>query len=114
MAASLERDDFSSSRHSALASCWSISSGNPFPYIKDSSTGLPCSASDTRGCFQDGGVLGRIPANRIYAPGLAALNIFPSPNFSGGSGLNFTSGFAGVLNVRSSWMTGTSARVPGL
>ena len=42
-----------------------------------SRTGLPCSAADTRGCFQDGGVLGRIPANRLYAPGLAALNIFP-------------------------------------
>ena len=67
------------------------SSGNPFPYIRDYSTGLPCSASDTRGCFQDGGVLGRIPANRLYAPGLAALNIFPTANFSGGSGLNFTS-----------------------
>jgi hypothetical protein len=66
-------------------------SGSPFPYIRDYTTGLPCSASDTRGCFQDGGVLGRIPANRLYAPGLAALNIFPSSNFSGGSGLNFTS-----------------------
>jgi hypothetical protein len=67
------------------------SSGNPFPFIKDFSTGLPCQASDTRGCFQDGGVLGRIPANRLYAPGLAALRIFPQPNFSGGSGLNYTS-----------------------
>ena len=36
-------------------------------------------------------MLGRIPQNRLYAPGLAALNIFPKPNFSGGSGLNFTS-----------------------
>jgi hypothetical protein len=67
------------------------SSGTPFPYIRDFSTGLPCSATDTRGCFQDGGVLGRIPANRLYAPGLAALSIFPQTNFSGGSGLNFTS-----------------------
>src|SRR5580765_1969629 len=67
------------------------SSGNPFPYIRDFTSGLPCSAADTRGCFQDGGVLGRIPANRLYAPGLAALKIFPQPNFSGGSGLNFTS-----------------------
>jgi hypothetical protein len=67
------------------------SSGNPFPYIRDSTTGLPCGPTNTSGCFQDGGVLGRIPANRLYAPGLAALNIFPSPNFSGGSGLNFTS-----------------------
>jgi Carboxypeptidase regulatory-like domain len=67
------------------------SSGNPFPFIRDFSTGLPCGAGDTRGCFQDGGVLGRIPANRLYAPGMAALNIFPTANFSGGSGLNFTS-----------------------
>src|SRR6476619_1320775 len=37
------------------------SSGNPFPFIRDYTTGLPCMASDTRGCFQDGGVLGRIP-----------------------------------------------------
>jgi hypothetical protein len=67
------------------------SSGNPFPFIRDFSSGLPCSASDTRGCFQDGGVVGRIPASRLYAPGLAALKIFPQANFSGGSGLNFTS-----------------------
>jgi hypothetical protein len=65
--------------------------GNPFPYVRDYTTGLPCNASNTSGCFQEGGVLGRIPANRLYAPGLAALNIFPQPNFSGGSGLNFTS-----------------------
>jgi Carboxypeptidase regulatory-like domain/TonB dependent receptor/TonB-dependent Receptor Plug Domain len=67
------------------------SSGNPFPYIRDFTTGLPCSAADTSGCFQSGGVLGRIPANRLYAPGLAALGIFPGANFSGGAGLNYTS-----------------------
>ena len=60
------------------------SSGNPFPYIRDYTTGLPCSASDTRGCFQDGGVLGRIPASRHYAPGLAALNIYPLSEFRRG------------------------------
>jgi len=32
-----------------------------------------------------------IPANRLYAPGLSSLSIFPTSNFSGGSGLNFTS-----------------------
>jgi hypothetical protein len=36
-------------------------------------------------------VLGRIPANRLYQPGLNALNIYPDPNFSGASGLNFSS-----------------------
>ena len=67
------------------------SSGNPFPYIRDYATGLPCGPGDTRGCFQDGGVLGRIPQNRLYAPGLAALSIFPTPNFTAGSGINFSS-----------------------
>ena len=46
------------------------SSGNRFNLIRDYQTGLPCSATDTRGCFQDGGVLGKIPANRLYAPGI--------------------------------------------
>jgi hypothetical protein len=67
------------------------SNGNPFPYIRDHTTGLPCSASDTRGCFQDGGVIGRIPANRIWAPGQSMLNIFPAPNYSAGLGVNYTS-----------------------
>jgi hypothetical protein len=66
-------------------------SGNPFPYIRDYTTGLPCSAADTRGCFQDGGVLGRIPQSRLYQPGLNALRIYPNPNFTAGSGVNFTS-----------------------
>ena len=67
-------------------------SGNLFPYIRDYQSGLPCSASDTRGCFQDGGVLGRVPASRLYAPGLAILGIYPDVNLTGaGQGLNFTS-----------------------
>ena len=43
--------------------------GNPFPYIRDYQSGLPCTAADTRGCFQDGGVLGRIPAEPALRPG---------------------------------------------
>jgi hypothetical protein len=66
-------------------------SGNPFPFIRDWTTGLPCSAANTSGCFQDGGVVGRIPANRLYAPGVGILNMYPTGNFSGGQGLNFTS-----------------------
>src|SRR5712691_5592014 len=65
--------------------------GNPFPYIRDYQTGLPCGPSDTRGCFQDGGVLGRIPQNRLWAPRIAVLNVFPTPNFTAGSGINFSS-----------------------
>ncbi len=79
----LERlGDFSQSRDS---------NGNLYPYIRDYTTGLPCSASDTRGCFQDGGVLGKIPASRLYSPTLAALSIFPKPNTSGQVGYNYKS-----------------------
>jgi hypothetical protein len=67
-------------------------SGNPFPYIRDYTTGLPCGPADQRGCFADGGVLGRVPANRLWQPGLAILNIYPDANAAGlGAGLNFTS-----------------------
>jgi hypothetical protein len=66
-------------------------SGNPWPYIRDYTTGLPCGPNDTRGCFQDGGVLGRIPQARLYEPGLNALNVYPMPNFAGASGINYTS-----------------------
>ena len=66
-------------------------SGNPYPYIRDSTTGLPCNASDTRGCFRDGGVLGRVPKSRLWPPGLNALNIYPLPNTTGSSGINYRS-----------------------
>jgi hypothetical protein len=54
--------------------------GRLFNLIRDHSAGLPCTASNTSGCFRDGGVLGRIPANRQYSPGLAILNRYPLPN----------------------------------
>ena len=65
--------------------------GAPFPYIRDYTTGLPCNSGNTSGCFADGGVLGRIPQSRLYAPGINALNIYPAANFTAGSGINFTS-----------------------
>lgn len=62
--------------------------GNPYPYIRDYTTGLPCSSSNTAGCFADGGVLGRIPKSRIYGPGLAILKVYPMPNaLTGANGL---------------------------
>jgi hypothetical protein len=67
------------------------SGGNRYNLIRDYQSGLPCTAADTRGCFQDGGVLGKIPANRLYAPGLAILRMFPEPNFNGTGGLNYAS-----------------------
>src|SRR5262249_17515896 len=42
--------------------------GNLYPYIKDPLSSSSCSASNTAGCFRDGGVLGKIPANRLYQP----------------------------------------------
>lgn len=57
--------------------------GNLFNLIRDASTGLPCTAADTRGCFQANGVVGRIPQNRLYQTGLNILNLWPLPNASG-------------------------------
>jgi hypothetical protein len=54
--------------------------GNPYPYIKDPLISGTCSATSTAACFQDGGVLGRIPAERLYPTGLNILNWWPLPN----------------------------------
>jgi hypothetical protein len=50
------------------------------PFIKDPLSPNACSATNTSGCFQSGGVIGRIPTDRTYGPGLAVLNRFPLPN----------------------------------
>jgi len=65
--------------------------GNAYPYIRDYTLNLPCSASDTSGCFKDGGVLGKIPAGRLYGPTLAALSLYPNPNVTGQVGYNYKS-----------------------
>ena len=72
-----------------------------FNTIKDPLSSLPCTTANTAanpgGCFIDGGVLGRIPQNRLFQPSLALLNLFPMPNFTTNSagqpnkGFNFTS-----------------------
>jgi len=57
--------------------------GRPVNLIRDASTGLPCTASNTSGCFRDGGVLGRIPQNRLHVPSLMSLSyngLLPLPN----------------------------------
>jgi hypothetical protein len=56
--------------------------GNLFPFIKDPLSSAPCSASNTAGCFQSGGVVGRIPADRLYGAGLNILKLYPMPNAS--------------------------------
>lgn len=64
--------------------------GNPFPYIKDPLKNGSCRAGATEACFQDGGVLGRIPQNRLYPLGQAIMNVYPLPNDIG-QGYNYTS-----------------------
>src|SRR5258707_1854127 len=70
----LERTgDFSQSRDN---------NGNLFPFIRDSTLNLPCNATNTTGCFRDGGVLGKIPQNRLYPLGIKILNLYPLPNYT--------------------------------
>ena len=54
--------------------------GNLYPYIKDPLISGTCSAANTTACFKDGGVLGKIPANRLYQTGLNILKWYPEPN----------------------------------
>jgi hypothetical protein len=72
--------------------------GNPYPYIKDPLSSSPCSASNTSGCFKDGGVLGKIPQARLYQNGLNILNLYPQPNLTT-AGLNYN--YQGVLPTQS-------------
>ena len=69
--------------------------GNLFPFIKDPLSSSPCSAANTAGCFQSGGVVGRIPADRLYQTGLNILKLYPMPNVSGRAQLQLRAGAAG-------------------
>jgi Carboxypeptidase regulatory-like domain len=72
MPTALERQgDFSQSRDNL---------GNPFPFIKDPLLPGACNATNQSGCFSDGEVLGRIPQNRLYQPGMNILKWWPLPN----------------------------------
>jgi hypothetical protein len=62
--------------------------GAPYPFIKDPLIAGNCTAADTTACFKDGGVLGKIPADRLYSVGLNILKQYPMPN-AGGPGINF-------------------------
>ena len=58
--------------------------GNLYPLIKDPLSSSPCTAANTSGCFQSGGVVGRIPADRLYQTGLNILKLYPAPNVTAG------------------------------
>ena len=63
--------------------------GALFNLIKDPNSTSPCTAASTAGCFQAGGVLGKIPADRLYSTGLALLSRYPTPNVAQGPGQNY-------------------------
>lgn len=63
--------------------------GNPYPYIKDPQLSGACSASSQVACFKDGGVLGRIPANRLYTAGINILKWWPSPTLPNAAGVAY-------------------------
>ncbi len=65
--------------------------GALYNFIRDPNLAGNCTAADQAACFRDGGVLGRIPANRLYATGIAILNRYPLPNLTPAqsAGLNY-------------------------
>ena len=63
--------------------------GALFNLIHDPTSTQPCTAANTAGCFAAGGVLGRIPADRLYPVGMALLNRYPMPNVAQGPGANY-------------------------
>src|SRR5437773_3937096 len=63
--------------------------GALFNLIKDPNSSSPCTTANTAGCFQAGGVLGRIPQDRLYQTGLALLSRYPTPNVTQGPGQNY-------------------------
>jgi hypothetical protein len=61
--------------------------GKLFNWIRDpnmpAGTCVATPTGDHSGCFADGGVLGKIPANRFYKFGQAILNQYPHSNING-------------------------------
>ena len=63
--------------------------GALFNFIKDPNVAGTCSATSQAACFADGGLLGKIPADRLYSTGVAVLNRFPLPNRTQTPGSNY-------------------------
>jgi hypothetical protein len=60
-------------------------------FIKDPLKPGACSATDQSGCFNDGGIINKIPVSRLSANGLALMRALPEPiaGFFGPGGQNF-------------------------
>jgi hypothetical protein len=63
--------------------------GALFNLIKDPNSTSPCVSGNTAGCFQADGVLGRIPADRLYPTGVSLLSRYPMPNVTQGVGMSY-------------------------
>ncbi|MEO8483144.1 MAG: carboxypeptidase-like regulatory domain-containing protein [Acidobacteriota bacterium] len=63
--------------------------GALFNTIKDPLLNGTCTSTNQAACFKDGGVLGKIPANRLYAPGIALMSRYPLPNVTQAAGANY-------------------------
>ncbi|MEO7190788.1 MAG: carboxypeptidase regulatory-like domain-containing protein [Vicinamibacterales bacterium] len=67
--------------------------GNLYNFIKDPNINGLCqagaAATNQAACFADGGVLGKVPANRLYQTGLNILKIYPLPNLATVGGINY-------------------------
>lgn len=77
--------------------------GNLYPYIKDPRLTGACSATTQVGCFADGGVLGRIPADQLYQVGLNILRQFPMPNLASSPGVAYNYEFTRPTEDILSW-----------
>jgi Carboxypeptidase regulatory-like domain len=62
--------------------------GTLYNLIKDPLNPNPCTTANTSGCFADGGVVGKIPSDRLYQTGLNILKLWPTPN-AGGPGIAY-------------------------
>jgi hypothetical protein len=60
-------------------------------FIRDPQKSGNCNATDQSACFSDGGIINKIPANRLSPNGLALLRAFPEPTvgYFGPNGQNF-------------------------
>ena len=89
--------------------------GALFNTIRDYTTDLPCTSSDTRGCFQDGGVLGRIPQSRLYPTGMNILrNLWPAPNVEQVPGLGYNYEVQVPVTQLAAAPAGAPRRLPGV
>jgi hypothetical protein len=85
--------------------------GNLYPYIKDPRLAGACSPVDQTACFNDGGALGRIPADRLYGLGLNILNLWPLPNDESGYAATNSFNYVNTADSVSSHTDQTSTRL---